>query len=120
MAQASTVLALAFPHPIPELIDLVKLLFLDVRKLVRLHCFEMGGFGGKLVTNLVAVPAVVGGVCIVIYIAQKRTLKELVAAGAADASGFHVLQVELKHRLMVGTFLVCEQPCLAVNIYGFF
>ena len=110
LGQAGTVLDLNFPYPIPELINLVKLLFLDIRNIIRLDCFEMGGFGGKLVTNLVVVPAIIGGTCLLVYMQQRRTLTALVAAGASDESGLHVLQVQLKHRLMIGIFLVCKQP----------
>ena len=78
----------------------------------------MGGLGGKIATNLVAVPAVIAGVCILLYIVQKRTVKELIAVGVSDESGLRVLQVELKHRLMVGIFLVCEHQRSSLHTHS--
>ena len=33
----------------PQLVDFIKLLFLDVRKVVMLDCWDIGGFYGKIV-----------------------------------------------------------------------
>eukprot|EP01045_Picozoa_sp_COSAG04_P013493 COSAG04_NODE_960_length_9157_cov_6.389269_6_plen_765_part_00 len=106
LGQAGDVLDLIFPFPVPQLVDFVKLLFLDVRKLVMLDCWNIGGFYGKIVTNVVVVPTIIGGACQIIYASQKRTHMLLVAAGAADESGLETLKVQLKQNLFVGIFLV--------------
>ena len=49
-------LDLTFPHPIPTMVRYIKLLFLDVRSLVKLDCMNVGGFYGKITTNDVVVP----------------------------------------------------------------
>ena len=49
LGQAGNVLDLEFPYPVPQLVDFIKLLFLDVRKLVMLDCWNIGGFYGKIV-----------------------------------------------------------------------
>ena len=87
LGQASNVLDVVMPYPVPELVDFIKLLFLDVRKIVMLDCWNIGGFYGKIVTNIVAVPAFIVGVCMLIYISQKRTLMAVIEAGAADTRG---------------------------------
>jgi hypothetical protein len=59
LGQATNVLDLTFPHPIPALVGYIKLLFLDVRSLVKLDCMNIGGFYGKITTNVVVVPLAV-------------------------------------------------------------
>ena len=86
--------------------DLVKLLFLDVRSLVKLDCLNIGGFYGKIVTNVVVVPVVVVGVCFLIFEAQRRTLATIIATGAADESAVEPLKAKLKNSLFLGIFLV--------------
>eukprot|EP01045_Picozoa_sp_COSAG04_P002414 COSAG04_NODE_88_length_27314_cov_6.056476_9_plen_267_part_00 len=44
LGQASNVLDLVFPYPVPELVGFIKLLFLDVRRVVMLDCWDIGGF----------------------------------------------------------------------------
>eukprot|EP01045_Picozoa_sp_COSAG04_P030341 COSAG04_NODE_5241_length_1689_cov_1.572327_1_plen_497_part_10 len=56
LGQASNVLDLNFPNPVPELVGFIKLLFLDIRRVVMLDCWDIGGFYGKFVTNIVVVP----------------------------------------------------------------
>eukprot|EP01045_Picozoa_sp_COSAG04_P005276 COSAG04_NODE_242_length_19007_cov_3.089433_8_plen_1575_part_00 len=106
LGQASNVLDLTFPDPVPDLVDFIKLLFLDVRRVVMLDCWDIGGFYGKIVTNIVVVPTFLVSVCYLIYMSQKRTLTAVIAAGGADTSGLHALKVKLKQNLFVGIFLV--------------
>eukprot|EP01045_Picozoa_sp_COSAG04_P003609 COSAG04_NODE_148_length_22826_cov_11.360026_4_plen_2104_part_00 len=115
LGQAGNVLDLIFPYPVPELVDFIKLLFLDVRKIVMLDCWNIGGFYGKIVTNIVAVPAFIVGVCVLIYISQKRTLMAVIEAGAADTSGLEVLTVKLKQNLFLGIFLV--YPTITTTLF---
>eukprot|EP01045_Picozoa_sp_COSAG04_P005864 COSAG04_NODE_279_length_18210_cov_5.657225_1_plen_1569_part_10 len=115
LGQASNVLDLVFPFPVPQLVDFIKLLFLDVRKIVMLDCWNIGGFYGKITTNILVVPAVIGGVCLLIYISQKRTLMAVIAAGASDESGLEVLKVKLKQNLFLGIFLV--YPTITATLF---
>eukprot|EP01045_Picozoa_sp_COSAG04_P009418 COSAG04_NODE_543_length_12846_cov_7.281556_3_plen_1215_part_00 len=115
LGQAGNVLDLVFPFPVPQLVDFIKLLFLDVRKLVMLDCWNIGGFYGKIVTNIVVVPAILVGVCLLIFISQKRTLMAVIAAGAADTSGLEMLKVKLKQNLFLGIFLV--YPTITTTLF---
>ena len=108
LGQSTNVLDLTFPYPIPEMMGYIKLLFLDVRSLVKLDCMSIGGFYGKITTNVVVVPLAVVGLCFLIFEAQRRTLAAVIAAGAADASAYEPLKVKLKHNLFLGIFLVCK------------
>ena len=115
LGQASNVLDLDFPDPVPDLVDFIKLLFLDVRKIVMLDCWDIGGFYGKIVTNIVVVPLFIFTVCQLIYMSQKRTLMAVIAAGAADTSGLEVLQVKLKQNLFLGIFLI--YPTITTTLF---
>ena len=115
LGQASNVLDVVMPYPVPALVDFIKLLFLDVRKIVMLDCWNIGGFYGKIVTNIVAVPTFIVGVCVLIYVSQKRTLMAVIEAGAADTSGLHALKVKLKQNLFVGIFLV--YPTITTTLF---
>ena len=106
LGQAGNVLDLTFPYPVPEMVGYVKLLFLDVRSLVKLDCMSIGGFYGKITTNVVVVPLAVIGLCFLIFEAQRRTLAAVIASGAADTSAYEPLKVKLKHNLFLGVFLV--------------
>merc|ERR1711969_209964 len=72
LGQAGNVLDLNFPNPVPRLVDFIKLLFLDIRRVVMLDCWNIGGFYGKIVTNIVVVPAILVGVCLLIYLSQRK------------------------------------------------
>ena len=84
----------------------VKLLFLDVRSLVKLDCMNLGGFYGKITTNVVVVPLAVVIVCLLIFEVQRRSLAAVIAAGGADQSAYVTLKVKLKQNLFLGIFLV--------------
>jgi hypothetical protein len=117
LGQATNVLDLTFPHPIPTMVRYIKLLFLDVRSLVKLDCMNVGGFYGKITTNVVVVPLAVVALCFLIFEAQRRTLAAVIAAGAADRSAYEPLKVKLKHNLFLGIFLV--YPVSLHSLYGF-
>ena len=106
LGQASNVLDLTFPHPIPAILGYVKLLFLDVRSLVKMDCMNVGGLYGKIVTNVVVVPLAVVIICFLIFETQRRSLTAVIAAGAADQSAYVTLKVKLKQNLFLGIFLV--------------
>jgi len=116
LGQVTNVLDLTFPHPIPALVGYVKLLFLDVRSLVKLDCMNVGGFYGKTATNVIVVPLAVVALCFLIFEAQRRTLAAVVAAGAADRSAYEPLKVKLKQNLFLGIFLV--YPVSLHDMYG--
>ena len=103
------------PYPVPELVSFIKLLFLDVRRIVMLDCWDIGGFYGKIVTNIVVVPVFILTVCFLIYLSQKRTVVAIIAAVAADTSGLHALKVKLKQNLFVGIFLI--YPTITTTLF---
>ena len=39
----NNVLSIQFPSPVPELLSFVKIMFLDVRNIIRLDCWDVGG-----------------------------------------------------------------------------
>eukprot|EP01043_Picozoa_sp_COSAG02_P035308 COSAG02_NODE_2520_length_8610_cov_4.542474_4_plen_137_part_00 len=71
-----------------------------------MDCMNLGGFYGKITTNVVVVPLAVVIVCLLIFEVQRRSLAAVVAAGGADQSAFVTLKVKLKHNLFLGIFLV--------------
>jgi len=71
-----------------------------------LLCQDIGGLYGKVATNVFFIPLCVLGICVAIYMAQKRTLMAIVKAGAADESGLGTLKVRLNHNLCLAVFLV--------------
>jgi hypothetical protein len=58
LAQMNNILDITFPSPVPELMEFIKLLFLDVRNIIRLDCFDLGGFYGKAFTNVCVMPLI--------------------------------------------------------------
>lgn len=80
--------------------------FLDVRNIVRLDCWDIGGFTGKLVTNIAVMPIVFVTICFLIYMAQKRTVSVVIAAGGADESAYGTVFIKLKSNLLFGVFLL--------------
>ena len=106
MAQMDNVLNLELPRPVPYLADIISILFLDVKSLVKLDCWHMGGFYGKLVTNLVVVPACCVALCFFIYTNQRRTIAQVIKAGAADESAYLTASIKLQHNLFFGIFLL--------------
>ena len=99
---------MTLPYPLPQLVNLVKLLFLDLRKIVMLDCWVIGGFYGKITVNIFVVPAVIVSIRGLTYIYRHKTLEAIIAAGAADASALIVLKVQLKQNVFFCIFLVCE------------
>ena len=111
----STALDIQFPSPVPELISFVKLLFLDLRALVRMDCWDLGGFYGKVVTNIVAMPIMVLLVCILMFYNQRRTITAVISAGAADKSALRSAHVQFSNNVMLGIFLL--YPTIATTLF---
>jgi hypothetical protein len=110
LSQSSNVLDLTLPYPAPEVIDIMKLLFLNLGKIVKLDCWTAGGFYGNAAVNIFVVPVVIGGICGLTYIYRRKTLQAIITAGAADDSALEVLKVQLQQNLFFCIFLVCESP----------
>ena len=108
LGQAEKILNLEFPFPVPQVVSVIKFLLDFVFALIRMDCWDIGGFYGRLVTNLVALPVLGVTICTVLYQIEKKSLMAIVAAGAADSSTLETLQVKLRHNLFVGMFLICE------------
>lgn len=47
LAQMSNVLAIVFPYPIPFLLDILSFTSLDIRKLLKLDCWDLGACNGR-------------------------------------------------------------------------
>lgn len=56
--------------------------------------------------NLAVMPIVIVAICYAIFVAQRKTLKVVIAAGAADESAMDTLRVKLIHNLFLAIFLV--------------
>lgn len=56
--------------------------------------------------NLAVMPIVIAGICFAIFFAQRKTLRTVIAAGAADESAMGTLRIKLIHNLFLGIFLV--------------
>jgi hypothetical protein len=108
LGQADAVLRIDFPSPVPELMSVAKLLFLDIRTLLRMDCFELGGFYAKLVTNLFFLPMLAAFACYVYYLSEKKTVDRMVAEGVTDSGGLRSASLNLQRNLMVGVFVMCE------------
>lgn len=146
LAQMSNVLYIELPSPVPRLSALVSILFLDVRNIIKLDCWDIGGFcewlvclrpctspstkddsillicgcclDGKLTTNLLIVPAIYIAACVGLYYNQRRTIAQVIKAGAADESAYVTTSVKLHHNLFLGIFLLCEFPRFGVKLVG--
>eukprot|EP01043_Picozoa_sp_COSAG02_P000251 COSAG02_NODE_4_length_69935_cov_46.806590_59_plen_114_part_00 len=101
------VLSISMPHPVPLIVKAISLLFLDVRKIINLDCWDVGGFHGKLTTNVFAVPAIFMGGCILMYLNERRTIATVISAGGADNSAYKTAAISLKQNLFFAIFLVC-------------
>ena len=106
LGQMDNILDVKFPEPVPTLMSFLELMFLDVRNIVRLDCWDVGGFVGKLVTNIAVMPSVFVMICILIYLGQKRTIGAVIAAGGADESAYGTVLVKLEANLLFGVFLL--------------
>eukprot|EP01043_Picozoa_sp_COSAG02_P027509 COSAG02_NODE_1628_length_11586_cov_3.954644_1_plen_316_part_10 len=115
LGQVSNVVDIELPEPVPQLVSLVKILFLDVRNIIKLDCWDVGGFHGKLVTNLLVIPLVYVAGCIFIYTSQRRTIGQVVAAGAADESAYVTAKVKLQRNLFLGVFLL--YPTITATLF---
>lgn len=106
LAQADTVLRLSFPSPIPELIAVAKLFFLDVRALLHMDCFDLGSFYAQLFTNVFILPLLAAFACFVYYLNEKKSVERMVAEGVTDGNGILSAKLNLKRNLMVGVFVM--------------
>jgi hypothetical protein len=115
IAQISNVIDIDLPQPVPQLSALMKLLFLDLRSIIRLDCWHIGGFHGKLVTNLLVIPLVYVAGCVFVYSGQYRTVGQLIGAGAADESAYVTAKVKFQRHLFLGVFLL--YPTITTTLF---
>ena len=52
LGQMDNVLSIEFPDPVPQFMKMISVVFFDVRKFINLDCWDIGGFFGKLTTNV--------------------------------------------------------------------
>ena len=69
-------------------------------------CWDVGGFWGKLTTNLVVLPAVAFGLCALLYYNQRRTISAVIAAGGADTSALRTATVDFQQNMFFVIFLL--------------
>lgn len=100
------VLSLEFPKPVPTLIQTLSFLFLDVRKLIKMDCWDVGGFYGKLTTNCFVLPALALGCCVLLYLNQRRTITAVISAGGADESALRTATVSFQQNVFFIIFLL--------------
>ena len=115
LAQADTVLRITFPSPVPELMAIAKLLFLDIRTLLHMDCFELGGFYAQLVTNLFALPMLAAFACFVYYLNEKKTITRMVAEGMTNDSGLQSAKLNYQRNLMIGVFVM--YPMMTTTLF---
>ena len=136
LAQMNNILNVKFPSPVPDILDFMKLMFLDVRNLIRLDCCkcstfrnqhavgfgahyipsppaddiccagDVGGFYGKLATNVFVMPLLFVVGCAVLFLNQRRTIAAVIAAGGSDKSAYNTATVAFKSNLLFGVFLL--------------
>jgi hypothetical protein len=70
--------------------------------------WDIGGFYGKLTTNVFAMPAVLFGFCVLLYFNQRRTIGAVIAAGGSDESAYRTATVGFKQNIFFAIFLLCE------------
>lgn len=56
--------------------------------------------------NLAVMPVAIAGICFAIFLAQRKTLQAVIAAGAAEESAMDTLRIKLIHNLFLAIFLV--------------
>ena len=112
LGQSDTVLSITFPDPVPTLLDMMRLLFLDLRKLIRMDCWQLGGLYTQLATNLVLLPIVLFGAAYVYYMSEARTVKRLIAEGVSDEDGLQSAKVQLQRNAQRAIFLLCKSTLL--------
>eukprot|EP01043_Picozoa_sp_COSAG02_P036007 COSAG02_NODE_2612_length_8419_cov_2.286779_4_plen_1809_part_00 len=115
LSQMTNILSTVFPSPVPELLGFVKLLFLDVRSIIRLDCWDIGGFWGKLTTNIAVIPVIYIAGCALLYFNQRKTINAVIAAGGADDSAFRTALVAFQSNLLVGLFLL--YPTITTTLF---
>lgn len=69
--------------------------------------WDIGGFYGKITTNVFAMPGVLFGLCILLYFNQRRTIGAVIAAGGSDESAYRTASVAFKQNIFFSIFLLC-------------
>jgi hypothetical protein len=85
-------------------------------RLARLCNRNIGGFVGKLTTNVFAVPTIFAGGCVLMYLNERRTIGTVIAAGGADATAYRTATISLQQNLFFCIFLLyLVRPMLATT-----
>ena len=115
LSQMQNVIDVTFPEPVPTFAEYLKLLMVDVRTVINLDCWSVGGFYGKLWTNLLVVPVLFVSVCAFIWSSQRRTIGQVIAAGGADESAYVTANVKLQQNLMFAIFML--YPMITTTLF---
>ena len=71
---------------------------------------------GKLVTNVFVMPLLCGGLCILHYLNQRRTIAAVISMGGADDSAYNSAKINLQHNIFFAIFLVLILSNIRVNL----
>ena len=115
LSQLQNVIDVTLPAPVPTFAEYLKLLMVDVRAVINLDCWSVGGFYGKLWTNLLVIPVLFVAVCAFVWSSQRRTIAQVIAAGGADESAYVTANVKLQQNLMFGIFLL--YPMITTTLF---
>ena len=90
-------------------------MFFDINNIIKLDCWNIGGFYGKLTTNLGVIPLLMLTICMALYYTERRTIGFVIKAGGADESAYVTATVKLKHNLFLGIFLL--YPTITTTLF---
>ena len=77
--------------------------------------WDIGGFYGKLVTNVFVMPVFFVLACGLLYMNQRRTIAAVIAAGGSDSSSYITATVGFKSNLLFGVFLL--YPTITTTLF---
>lgn len=77
--------------------------------------WDIGGFYGKLVTNVFVMPVLFVLACGLLYMNQRRTIAAVIAAGGSDSSAYITATVGFKSNLLFGVFLL--YPTITTTLF---
>ena len=66
---------------------------------------DVGGFYGKLITNVFVMPILCFFFCFLLYLNQRRTIATVIAMGGADESAYSAAKISLQQNLFFVIFL---------------
>lgn len=74
-------------------------------QVIRLDCWQLGGFSGRVVTNVFVIPALFMFGCYVYFLNDRKTGQRLVVEGVSSEEVTKSAFNQLKNNLFLGIFL---------------